>query len=391
MPANLPAEARALWEKAARAKTKEEKLRALQEFLSAVPKHKGTEKLRRHVKSRIAQLRKELALERQKKAGRRGFSLFVPKERGTPQVALVGVPNSGKSRLLRQLTGASVEESPVPFSTRAPTPGMLVADGVYIQLVEVPSIIEGASEGRADGTIALAAARNADAIALAIDLSQDPIVQFQVLASELFEGGIDILQGPELLIQRRHPGYGLHLRVEGRLVDCCEDDVRRILTDYGVRNADVIIRGEASLDQIEERILHPVVRKPAIVLATKADLDPEGVQFGRLTSAIAGHLPLLLIRGDPEVLRKEVAHALLRVMDLIRVYAKEPSRSKPSDRPILVPRGTRVIEVAALLHSRLSRGFRYARVWGRSVRFPGERVGAHHVLEDGDVVEIRAS
>ncbi|WP_243679512.1 hypothetical protein [Vulcanisaeta souniana] len=40
MPANLPPEAGKKWEKVMEAKTPEEKLRALEEFLSAVPKHK---------------------------------------------------------------------------------------------------------------------------------------------------------------------------------------------------------------------------------------------------------------------------------------------------------------------------------------------------------------
>jgi hypothetical protein len=45
MPTNLPAEARAKWAKVMEAKTPEEKILALQEFISAVPKHKGTENL----------------------------------------------------------------------------------------------------------------------------------------------------------------------------------------------------------------------------------------------------------------------------------------------------------------------------------------------------------
>ncbi len=40
MPANLPPEAKAKWLKVMEAKTPEEKLKALEEFLSAVPKHK---------------------------------------------------------------------------------------------------------------------------------------------------------------------------------------------------------------------------------------------------------------------------------------------------------------------------------------------------------------
>ena len=55
MPANLPAEARAKWIKVMEAKNIEEKIKALEEFLSTVPKHKGTENLRLWARKRLAE------------------------------------------------------------------------------------------------------------------------------------------------------------------------------------------------------------------------------------------------------------------------------------------------------------------------------------------------
>ncbi|MEM0497427.1 MAG: TGS domain-containing protein, partial [Acidilobaceae archaeon] len=53
-------------------------------------------------------------------------------------------------------------------------------------------------------------------------------------------------------------------------------------------------------------------------------------------------------------------------------------------------RGATVLDVARLIHKRLAENFRYARVWGRNVKYPGQRVGGDHVLEDRDIVEIHA-
>ena len=81
---------------------------------------------------------------------------------------------------------------------------------------------------------------------------------------------------------------------------------------------------------------------------------------------------------------------LLEKLEVIRVYTKEPSKDAPSSRPLVVPRNTTVIEVAKKIHSSLYKNFKYARIWGPSAKYPGERVGGDHVLMDGDIVEIHA-
>ncbi len=83
MPANLPPEAKAKWLKVMEAKTPEEKLKALEEFLSAVPKHKGTENLVHWARRRMAQLRREIEERRVKERSLRsggGANIYVEKE-----------------------------------------------------------------------------------------------------------------------------------------------------------------------------------------------------------------------------------------------------------------------------------------------------------------------
>lgn len=76
------------------------------------------------------------------------------------------------------------------------------------------------------------------------------------------------------------------------------------------------------------------------------------------------------------------------MLGIIRVYSKEPSSKKPSGKPVVVKEGARAIDIAKRLHSELYRRFRYARVWGPSAKYPGERVGPDHIMMDGDVIEI---
>ena len=60
MPTNLTVVAKKKWNEASLARTPQEKIVKLQEFLSLIPKHKGTEKLCAQVKTKIATLRKEI-------------------------------------------------------------------------------------------------------------------------------------------------------------------------------------------------------------------------------------------------------------------------------------------------------------------------------------------
>ena len=146
MPANLPPDAKAKWHDVTQTKNPETRLQLMGDFLSLVPKHKGTEKMCAQVKRQMAQIRDEI--EEKKKAAKRrdGPSYFVEKA-GAAQVAVVGPTNVGRSSLLRAVTNSSVEPAPWPFSTRVPTPGMLPYQDIQFQLVEVPPIVEGSSEG----------------------------------------------------------------------------------------------------------------------------------------------------------------------------------------------------------------------------------------------------
>jgi uncharacterized protein len=75
--------------------------------------------------------------------------------------------------------------------------------------------------------------------------------------------------------------------------------------------------------------------------------------------------------------------------DIIRVYTREPGHEPDLEHPFTLPRGSTVGNLARAIHAEIAARLKWARVWGSSA-FDGQRVMAEHVLEDGDVVEIRA-
>jgi len=186
MPANVTIDFEKAKLEYQQANSLEAKLAALLRMQSLAPAHKGGENLRRDISKKIATLKKEL--EKKKRQGGKkgaGSSIAVKKE-GIGQVAIVGVPNSGKSTLLNLLTGIGTKVALYPFTTKRPAVGMMDYFGGKVQLVELPAIVAGSSSGKADGPQVISLARNANAvIVVGPDRGQRNIVERELLLSGL--------------------------------------------------------------------------------------------------------------------------------------------------------------------------------------------------------------
>src|SRR5437016_10777670 len=136
MPANLTPQYMDAEKRFKQAQSVEDKIAALEEMMSTIPRHKGTEKLQAELKKKMSVLRKES--EQSKKSGKRESWVVEREERR--QTALVGAPNSGKSQLLRALSHATPEVADYPYTTSIPIPGMLIFENVRLQWVDLPRI-----------------------------------------------------------------------------------------------------------------------------------------------------------------------------------------------------------------------------------------------------------
>ncbi len=56
--------------------------------------------------------------------------------------------------------------------------------------------------------------------------------------------------------------------------------------------------------------------------------------------------------------------------------------------PLIARKDSTIGNICDKLHRRMRKQFRYALVWGKSVKFGGQRVGINHVLQDEDVLTI---
>jgi small GTP-binding protein len=115
---------------------------------------------------------------------------FTVRREGESQIVLVGPPNIGKSSLLSALCGRQVKIANYAFTTVKPVPSVLLYSGIQIQLVEIPGLIEGASEDKGFGRRLIGVARSADAIIYIHDLTTEP-KELELIACEIKKAGIE--------------------------------------------------------------------------------------------------------------------------------------------------------------------------------------------------------
>ncbi len=385
MPTNIPPEAQAKWEEYSKARTPEEKLQKLKEFYALIPKHKGTEKMEKFIKRRMSELKEEIEKRRLSKKSK-GLSLLVEK-RGAAQLVLLGYTNSGRSTVLSALTNARVDISPNPFSTLRPVEGMMEFKGAQIQVVEAPPIILEAQGGPTKLSVTLAG--NADVLGIVLDSSDEPLVHFEELVKFLESKGI-LLERPRgrVRIKRSKAAPTIIVINKGKIADGNEKDVRDLLHFYGIERAWVEIEGYVTLEDVEEAIFGEKKYKPFIIFLTKVDLLNDRASIEHLKSKLSDKALAIVTYPGGIPSKDELGVRILKELGLIRVFTKSKSEKYPSERAVILSRGSTVIDLARVIHKSFSERFRYAKVWAERLPYSPMKVGPDFILEDMDTVEI---
>jgi small GTP-binding protein len=386
MPANVTPEYLKAEDTYKSAKSPKEKLVALELMLSTIPKHKGTEKMQLQIKRNLSKLKKEVEKEKElKKGGSGGTSFFVRKE-GAAQVALAGLPNSGKSTILNKLTGKDVDIGHYAFTTVKPTPAMLQYKGIQIQLVDMPGLIEGVSLGKGMGGPLISAIRAVDAIIITVDLSIDPVKDLELILNELEAKGLRLNKKvPNIEIQKQPTG-GIEIIGENFLVECNSQDVKKILQEERVHNAIITIKEPVTLTDIFEVLDSSLEYKRAIIVGTKGDLPGSKEGLERLQKHVNNFkiIPVSAINlVNLDILPSEI----FSILGIIRVYTRSPGGEIDNEAMPMKIDST-ALDAAKKVHKNLYKNFKFARVWGESAKFDGQRVGPEHILRDGDIIEI---
>ncbi|MEM4740347.1 MAG: TGS domain-containing protein, partial [Zestosphaera sp.] len=260
---------------------------------------------------------------------------------------------------------------------------------------DTPAFVEGLSKGAVWwGTRLLGLARNADGLLIVLDASNNPIRQLEIIAKELTDSGIYLVRPRgQVHIIRGRSIQGVRIVVNGKLIGCTADDVRRLLESYRLYNSEVRIVGEVTLDEVERAIFEKTTYKPSLVLLNKVDLVAED-QITSLTEELKRVVPGVNVVPVSAILMKgfeNVPCLVFKMLNLIRVYTKEPNSDTHSPKPLILKEGSTLEDAVREIREEFLKFFKYARVWGPSAKYPGEKVGLSHKLMDKDIIEIRTT
>ncbi|CAD2214476.1 50S ribosome-binding GTPase/C-terminal region of MMR_HSR1 domain/TGS domain containing protein, putative [Angomonas deanei] len=282
------------------------------------------------------------------------------------------------------MTSTVSEVAAYEFTTLTCVPGVVNYRGAKLQMLDLPGIIEGAKDGKGRGRQVIAVARTCSLILIVLDVVK-PLQHKLIIERELDGFGIRLnQQPPDISIRKREKG-GITVSSTCPLTQLDHDTIKTIFTEYKLNNADVVLRGDYSADQVIDAIEGNRTYIPCVYVLNK--IDQISIEELDIIARLPHNCPISAHHGWN-------LDGLLEViwdhLNFIRVYTKPKGQVPDYDEPVILRRVPQPsVEVFCnRIHRQLMRNFKYAWAWGASVKHQPQRVGKDHLLEDEDVVQI---
>ncbi|GJJ08819.1 hypothetical protein Clacol_003038 [Clathrus columnatus] len=265
-----------------------------------------------------------------------------------------------------QKSGASVAAS-YEFTTLTAIPGVLEYSGARIQLLDLPGIVEGASQGRGRGRQVVAVAKTADLIIMMLDATKSQ-EQRRLLEIELDAVGIRLnKQRPDIVFKQRTTG-GMTINTTVKLTKTDEKTIRTVLAGFPpgsdkIHNCDVMIR-EITIDEFIDVLIGTRKYTPCLYVYNKVDsISLEQVD------KLAREDHTIVISCELGLNLDGLLDRIWEDLGLVKVYTKKRGEHPDLSDPICLRKGATITDIDCLIDNFF-------------------RVGLNHIVQDEDVVSI---
>jgi hypothetical protein len=269
------------------------------------------------------------------------------------------------------------------FTTLDVIPGIMYHKFAKIQVLDMPGLIRDASRGKGRGREVLAVVRTSDLILFVIDVYD---MNIEVLVNELYNTGIRLNTHPPNVVITKTERGGIEVKPTVALTKITPEMASDMVAAYGHVNAEVIIREDIDEEQLIDVLTGNRVYLRSLTVVNKIDLVDEE-HLLRIKEKMRGWDPIY-VAANKDLGIEELKEAIYKKLDFIHVFLKPQGQEADMKEPMVIMGGSTVGDLCDRIHRSFRRNFRYATVWGRSAKFPGQTVGTEHVLMDGDIITI---
>lgn len=343
----------------------EEEIKKAEEEIKKTPYHKGTEHYIGKLRARIARLKDRIYESASKKGG--GGGGYGIKKSGDATVVLVGPPSVGKSTLLNRLTNANSPVASYAFTTTSVVPGMMFYKGAYIQIFDIPGLIEGASLGKGRGKEVISVARGADLIIIMTDMAREGLID--KIKAELETSGIRLNKArPKVKVEKKDSGgIDIHIPSSTKLSAAT---VKEIAEEFGLRNAEITVQQNLNLEELIDAFSTSRVYVPAIFVVNKAD-----------SAKFKGNEESIYISAQKGINIDFLQEKIWDKLGLTKVFLSD------GDRLIVTSEYT-LSDLAEKIGEDFAKGVKSVKIWGPGAKFPGQEVSLSTHVREGMKVKF---
>lgn len=251
--------------------------------------------------------------------------------------------------------------------------------------LDLPGIIEGAADGKGRGRQVIAVCKSADLLLMVLDASK-PHYHRDILTRELESVGIRLNRSPPNISFKKKKTGGITVTATVPQSTLDEKFVQRILSEYKIHNADVLLKEDVTVDDLIDVIEGNRRYMRCLYVYNKIDVcsieEVDEIARRRYSVPISCYQDLNI---DGLLAR------MWQEMGLTRVYTKRVGHRPDFSEPVVLSEdrgGTTIEHFCNQIHRTLASEFNYALVWGVSAKHMPQRCGLAHHLQDEDVVQI---
>ncbi len=341
-----------------------EQIALVEKELRELPHHKGTDHHIGRLRAKIARLTDQQQDSRSKKSGG-GSGGYAVKKQGDATIVLIGPPSAGKSTLINKLTNAESKVAAYAFTTVSVIPGMMKYKDAYIQILDVPGLIEGAENGKGRGKEVLSVARNCDLIIFMTDPKR--LDFFKKLVKELENVGIRInKEKPLIKIDKKtNGGLTIHTNIKQNID---KTTIKEIANEFGIKNGEITINEKLTTERLIDSFAKNRVYIPAIYVVNKSDtlkkqdekkLDPR----------------IIKISAENGMGIDEMKNKIWEKLEFVTIYLLDVAK--------IVKKNTTLKEVTESLGEEFAQNKTAAKISGNGAKFDGQEVSLATYVQEG--------